>query len=405
MDGLASASTSGVQAIARRLLGERVEAITDEAVRRVAEDEPGYARSQVTVSDLRHHMNRTLTLALVRLAGDRPIDGLASAASEVGRLRAEQGLDLDALLHSFRLDLRILWAAVVNEAEGGELGIDDAHLEAFLLVWEAVEANTSDAVEAYRRARQEQERSLDVLRGLAFDRLVNHGPLDSAALRDTSRQLALPLDGRCLVVVGAGLPMDGRVTVSLATRLASRGFAGHVGWVGDELMVVACVGDGPVDPVLGILDPLARGCSAGVVVPDLSAVPVGVRLVRRAVAGVVDPGMVLVNRNWPRAIVVANHDMGTILGHEVVAPLLRLPPAERAQVLRTLATYLDSTGSIADVAAQEHCHRNTVRNRLQLVERLTGRSLHSPRDLASLTLAVEWARGPDGWTDWPAGEE
>ncbi len=100
--------TSRVQAIARRLLDGRVQALTDEAVRRVTADEPGYARSQVTLFDLRYHVGRTLALALVRLAGEPPTENLASAAAEVGGLRAEQGLDLDALLHSFRLDLRIL---------------------------------------------------------------------------------------------------------------------------------------------------------------------------------------------------------------------------------------------------------------------------------------------------------
>jgi DNA-binding PucR family transcriptional regulator len=35
------------------------------------------------------------------------------------------------------------------------------------------------------------------------------------------------------------------------------------------------------------------------------------------------------------------------------------------------------------------CHRNTVRNRLQRLEELTGRSLEDPRGLAELFVASE----------------
>jgi hypothetical protein len=136
-------------------------------------------------------------------------------------------------------------------------------------------------------------------------------------------------------------------------RLASRGIPAHVGWVGDELTVVVCVGDRPLTPLLSILEPLASGRSAGVVVADLATVSVGVRLVREAVATLVDPGILLVNHNWPKAMVLASRELGAVLACEAVAPLLELPPTERVPVLRNLATYLDSAGSIADASAPD----------------------------------------------------
>ena len=43
-------------------------------------------------------------------------------------------------------------------------------------------------------------------------------------------------------------------------------------------------------------------------------------------------------------------------------------------------------------AEQLYCHRNTVRNRLQRVEELSGQSLSDPRGIAGLSIAAEGAR-------------
>jgi DNA-binding PucR family transcriptional regulator len=69
-------------------------------------------------------------------------------------------------------------------------------------------------------------------------------------------------------------------------------------------------------------------------------------------------------------------------------------------VFETLEAYLDGTGSVAEVASLTLRHRNTVRNRLQTVERVTGLSLSKPRDVATIALAMEWRRGPEGMKAW-----
>jgi DNA-binding PucR family transcriptional regulator len=37
---------------------------------------------------------------------------------------------------------------------------------------------------------------------------------------------------------------------------------------------------------------------------------------------------------------------------------------------------------------------------LQTVERITGLSLSKPKDLTTLTLAIQWCRGPEGLKVW-----
>jgi sugar diacid utilization regulator len=55
---------------------------------------------------------------------------------------------------------------------------------------------------------------------------------------------------------------------------------------------------------------------------------------------------------------------------------------------------MEGSGSVAEIASTTLRHRNTVRNRLQTVERITGLSLSRPRDVAAVSLAMAWFRGP-----------
>jgi DNA-binding PucR family transcriptional regulator len=69
-----------------------------------------------------------------------------------------------------------------------------------------------------------------------------------------------------------------------------------------------------------------------------------------------------------------------------------LRPSERERILRTVAAYIAGGGSVARTAAELHYHRNTIVNHLRQFERRSGRSLHEPRDLAEIVLALEAER-------------
>jgi DNA-binding PucR family transcriptional regulator len=69
-----------------------------------------------------------------------------------------------------------------------------------------------------------------------------------------------------------------------------------------------------------------------------------------------------------------------------------LSAAERELLLGTLRTWVDCGGSTSAAARELYCHRNTVRNRLQRVEELSGQSLRDPRVVAGLSIAAEGAR-------------
>jgi len=61
-----------------------------------------------------------------------------------------------------------------------------------------------------------------------------------------------------------------------------------------------------------------------------------------------------------------------------------------------VVAYVAGGGSVAQTAAELHYHRNTIINHLRQFEQRTRRSLHDPRDLAEIVLALE-AERLSGW--------
>lgn len=386
--------------VARRLRNEQLGDLTDLAIARVTSDEPEYAQSRVSQDDLRRSMHRTLALALARVAGDEIPQELQTAASEVGRLRAHQGLSLPALLHSYRIDLRILWEAIIREGRESGLTSHEALLESSIVVWEAVEANTTEVVDAYRRAREDMSKSLDVLKGRAFEKLLLAGESDSSAVREAVRRLELLADARYLVVVSDDVPVDHAIVVSAVARLDGRGLRSYLGWIGDALVGVVMLAGRRPEEVTSTLSGLQEWRCGAAVVDGLAAVPRGVRLARAVIPTLTCPGVHLLESDWPSALVGSNEELARALADQVLGPVTALPENDRAAVFETLEAFLDGSGSVAEVAEVTLRHRNTVRNRLHTVERVTGLSLSRPRDLATITLAMAWRRGPVGRHDW-----
>ncbi|MBP5873939.1 hypothetical protein F3K37_04520 [Streptomyces sp. LBUM 1477] len=79
-----------VQAIARRLLEERLDELTSRALEQLEAEESAYASADWDPVRKREGMRRTLELALTRLAGGPVPRSVSRATEDVGRERAEQ---------------------------------------------------------------------------------------------------------------------------------------------------------------------------------------------------------------------------------------------------------------------------------------------------------------------------
>lgn len=90
------------------------------------------------------------------------------------------------------------------------------------------------------------------------------------------------------------------------------------------------------------------------------------------------PGLLLSSESLPLAD----------LGREVLAPLQAADATSGSTLIETLRVYLEEDASVARAARRLFVHRNTVRYRLEQIERLTGRSLESTPDRVQLWLAL-----------------
>ncbi len=386
-------SAAAVQSIARALLAERLDHLTDAALARLMHEEPAYAALTMDPEVRRAGMRSTLEFALSRLAGDELPPLSARVTTEVGRERAEQGFPLTALMHSFQLDLRILWEAVLEAGRARGISSDPGFLDALIRVWEATEANTVEVVEAYRRTERDLASQRGELQAHAFKRLILSSHQDPAGVADASRLLGLPVDQRVLVLVGDGVEAGSPALRQCREALKRTNAAYHLGWIADELIGVAALGRRNADDVQLAFAALECWRCGVTVVADLTLTTLGVRLARAARRGANEPGVHALGDHWLEAAATADDEVGAALARAVLTSLVR--SADGVALLETLRSYL-RIGSVVGVADDTYRHRNTVRNRLRTIEAHTGLDLSVPRDIATLGLAVAWWDSPSG---------
>ncbi|MFF0450293.1 helix-turn-helix domain-containing protein [Streptomyces sp. NPDC004609] len=372
-----------VRAAARALLGERLGRIVDKGVQKTIEDEPSYTGGPVSRDDLRFHMDRSMRLALARLEEDPLPPDLESAALDIGATRARQGIPLASVLHAFRIDLRTLWEALIDESR--EIGAEQRaeFLErSSLMVWEAVERNAEEVVRGYRMAKE----SIDEIRSAAFDQLLLDGDRHPPSVENAARALDLPASGRYVCVVGTFTTPRPELVAECATRLEARGLPFYFSWFAQELRGAVHV---PThrDNLADELSPLREHVCSTAEADGLRNVARAIRLARMAVRGRTEPGLQRLDQSWLNAVAAADPELSEALHLAVFAPLAALSRSERTGILETVGDLVSHGGTIAQIAERTYRHRNTVRARLRSFTELTGLDLSTTKDLATTAIA------------------
>ncbi|OBB30588.1 hypothetical protein A5792_17635 [Mycolicibacterium peregrinum] len=376
-------TTQLIRTTARRLLDIHLDEIVDRTVTRTIKDEPNYTDGPVSRTDLRHHMDRTMRLALSRLAGeDIPAD-LESSALELGKLRARQGIPLSSVLHAFRIDLKSLWEALIEEgrAVGEDLRADFLERSS-LMVWEAVELNTEHVVRGYQTTQE----SLDEIRSAAFDQLLMDDELEPSTIDDAARVLGLPTEGSYHCIVGAFPTPRPELLAECSATLQASGRSFYFGWWARELRGVVHTADDSFDIVEELAALNGQTCSVATA-DGLGSVARAIRLARMSVQGRSGSGVTRLQDNWLHAVVAANKELSGAIHSAVFGPLARLSASERHGLTETVGDLAANGGAIANIAERTYRHRNTVRARLRAFTELTGLDLAKTNDLATVTIA------------------
>jgi PucR C-terminal helix-turn-helix domain/GGDEF-like domain len=385
--------------LAARVL-ERVPALADELVRTIEEQNPGYRTMAVVPRDeLWRSCHDNLTRVLQMIAQPGPDGGPADnredfdAAWVTGRQRAEQGMPLDDVLRSFRLGGRLVWEALIDQAHADHLVDTEGLLAVATRVWEVVDATSAQVAAAYHFAEGDLLRTDAHRMAMLWEGLLSGRAKAVSFAYEVSRILGVPAEGPYAVVV-ADLSPDNADAAQLRQRLVAQEIVSVWQARADTLVGVLALRQ----PTLaGVLEPLreelATRAGVSLVVRGLAEVDTAYRqamLARRTVLGNQADAAALEER-LPDALLLSSPELAHQLMRRWLGGLLEIAAPERRLLLGTLQIWVGTAGSIKQTADAAFCHRNTVINRLQRMQAITGHDFADPSCLVELKLALRAA--------------
>ncbi|MFH8607495.1 PucR family transcriptional regulator [Streptomyces sp. NPDC018029] len=386
----------------------RLPELVDEHLRQLGEHSPVYGR--VLPYDVQwREAEEAMRIGIEAISAPRasPRRDL-EYAEEAGRRRAQQGLPLDLVVHSYRNAGYLVWDSLLEGTAGKDPEKLAVLMRSATMVWSAVDAQAAVASDAYRATELELRRRTDEQLQALLDALLEGRSAPGLAAR-AAAGLDLPEHGPYAVVVLRVDRRDGREAfhrqiqrtgfrfiwrmrtdceVGVVALGAAAGDGEESGLDGlARLLDGRCPGPGGISPVVGGLAELGHARRLA----ELA--------LRTCPPGATD--IVRLDRRMPTALVVSQPELAGRLVKDVLGEVLALEPADRAVLLETLDAWLACEGSAGRAAGRLYCHRNTVFNRLRRLEQLTTRSLARPRDLVEVALAIEAHRLSPGGTGAP----
>lgn len=375
------------------ILLHHVESLADRLTLVVLQREPAYAQLGMSAPDeLRENLRGNLERGIQSLGGGVPHgEDPQDTSRETGRVRARQGVPLEAVLRAYRLGGRVIWEALLDtsrERFGGRY--DHALLDAAAYVWRVIDSSSSALVDAYR-LEESRLRSQELSRRHAFlNALLDGRGADPSLAAEAATALGLPVSGPLLCVVA---PVDSPRDDPLRSPrdvLAAHGIVSSWHVRPADIVGLVALGDRSPAAVLDTLEPAVAGrAGASPVIQTLAEVGDAYTLAHTAARTLAGSGGVsILDDRLPEALLVGSPQLLPRLQEVALRDVLRLPDTERDTMLETLEAVLDSGGSPTHAAQRLYCHRNTVIYRLQRIESATGRNVADPRDRLLLTLGL-----------------
>ncbi|HEX9334632.1 MAG TPA: helix-turn-helix domain-containing protein [Pseudonocardiaceae bacterium] len=394
----ASGDGRATESLALRVL-THLSALTDELVRTLHEQNPGYRTAVVPDDDLWRscHDNLGSVLELIAEPAGRAVaetDSRYDAARATGRRRAEQRMPLDDVLRSFRLGGRLVWEALIEQAHADHSVDTDGLLDVATRVWEVVDATSEQVAGAYHAASRDLVRADEQRRAALWEGLLQGRAQEMAFRYEVSRIIGVPVDAAYAVVVADVDPDSDRVMNDWRRALADADIRSAWQVRADTLVGLLALGDPAPSalaaPVSVLRKVLTVPAGLSLVVHGLAEVDAAYRqavLARRSLPPG-HGGLAVLAERLPEALLLSAPALAEQLVRRWLGALLALPAPERRLLLGTLQIWVATGGSIRQTAEAAVCHRNTVINRLQRMQAITGHDFTDPAHQVELALAL-----------------
>ncbi|SIS23390.1 PucR family transcriptional regulator [Williamsia sterculiae] len=375
-------------------LGARLLGRVDElgvALANTVRDRVEFYRDSALVSPeaLRTSCIAHLKYVFLALSGDTTLE--LSAAEATGRHRAELGVPLPEVLAAYRVGLRRIWDLV--GAEANATGVSKKVLQD--ITSHAVVAHdlfAQAAATAFHAEMNQQILDQEQRRIALLDALLVGHVTEQQTLWETADLVGLPTIGPYVVIAAHVADVGTPALPRVAERLSSRGI--QSAWLlrHDFHIGVAALRESTHhDHLIAVLSQFASS-PVGVSPPynELAKTAEALRLARIASLSATTGSRVVVFDEAPLAVAaVSAPEVMTLLAQRILGPLDSMHGVDRNTLLDTLIAWVDAGGSTTGAATSLYLHPNTVRQRLNKVEKLTARSLTNPSDIAEIRLALE----------------
>jgi hypothetical protein len=374
------------------LLHDRVDVLAGKFISQVREI-PEYRESVVDTEEIMQTARETFhrLVNALRNGGSRPggeLDGEFSAA--LGAKRARSGIPAEALISAVRLDFTILWAELLAIADPADAAMLTSRVDQ---VWRVVDEFAARTNASYfnERVRMAQEESS--IQNEFIARLFNVANPSAETAAQVAEALGVSATSRFGVVTASGSAAarlraaKGNASAKRNQRLFLResGDMAYLFWP-----VVAPRTGGDVVPALTVPEVLKDIPCGLAEASGLRALPSAGRTAS-SLAALLHPGdtgPLSADLAWPRLAKRQLQEAGLDLLEELDVALERCRGVERERLTEAARHFLQS-GSVTVTADRIFCHRNTVLNRLNRFQELTGIDLTVPDQAARLVVA--WA--------------
>lgn len=356
---------------------------------------PEYGDSQVTVPEIRETARETFRRLIHGLRGgqgDEARDGLLEFASDLGSKRARAGIPPESLTSAVRLDFSILWADLLEIAAPEDAALLASRVDQ---VWRVVDEFATRTHMSYltERVRMAQEESSIQREFIA--RLFNQSTPSAETSAQVGSALGIGPDVPCGLVAASGesgARLRAAVTQFGSGQRRHKLFLHESGGNTYVFWPLPAPTTRATRNTAQLLHPALADIPCGYVpnVHGLRGLPSAARTAESLAALLrpADAGPLSADAAWPRLAQQNLQDAGLDLAAQLEEALEECRGGERERLTETVRHYL-SSGNITATAEQLFCHRNTILNRLNRFEELTGIDLTVPAQAARLVVA--WA--------------
>ncbi|QDG68360.1 PucR family transcriptional regulator [Pseudarthrobacter sp. NIBRBAC000502772] len=374
-------------------LHHRVDVLAKKFISQVREI-PEYGESTVETDEIMQTARETFHRLVngLRNGGNAEAgaDYDADISASLGAKRARAGIPAEALVSAVRLDFTILWAELLAIATPEDAPMLTARVDQVWRVVDefAVRTHTSYLNERVRMAQEESSIQNEFIARLFS---VVSPSADTAA--QVAEALGVSANARFGLVAASGSAAARlrAAQVKAAAKRNQRFFLRESGDMAYVFWPVAAARTGEVKAVIATVPQVFADIPCGVAEANgLRALPKAARTASSLAALLqpADTGPLSANQAWPRLAKRQLAEAGLDLVEELDAALDPCRGVERERLTEAARHFLQS-GSVTLTAEALFCHRNTVLNRLNRFQELTGIDLTVPNQAARLVVA--WA--------------